>query len=227
MKTKFKLYFESDPPDIDKALFIQSLPDNFELTQEENTFYISILSNESEDRKCQFFIDRELDRHFFLTSVKIEAKMVKAKGLISASHASTWRAHNGLNENIAPQQWNYELPLQLRLWSMAIDSNQILLKVIFYFQIIELSYPDPNNIHHYPKYLDIKSAPAPLTECKMLRNLAVHSGNKLKTQQKSYCDYLKIPQKLYDPTDPIYTHIFEKKLILLETEAKKAIEKSL
>lgn len=223
MKTKFKLHFEDKRPDIiDETLFVQSLPENFELIQEAGTFYISIPSDKPEDRKCQFFIDRELDRHFFLTSVKIKAEIVKKQ--ICSIHTMGYGTYGRLDKDIAPQHWNYNLPLQLRLWSIATDSNEILLQVILYFQIIELSYPNKNS---YPEYLDSKNTPAPLTECKMLRNIAAHSGDASGIQQKLYCEYLGIPPILHDPTDPIYTDIFTKKLTLLRTEAKTVIERSI
>lgn len=222
MKTKFKLIFEGDEPDINIPQFKKSLPWNFEFTKEKDGLHISLNSVTPEDDKCQFLIDRELDRHFFLTSVKIKASMIRTR--VSASITTRFNIHGALGEDVKPQQWNYELPIQLKLWSIAIDSNEILLQIILFYQIIELTYTDDQC---FPIYIDSTVAPAPLTECKFLRNMAAHSGDVGSPQLKRYCEYLSIPEVMHDPTDLQYIGIFKSKLYLLKSEAQNAIQKSL
>jgi len=222
VKTKFKLIFENASHNFDIELFIQSLPPNFEIEKKGDVFFILIPSDNPEDKKCQFLIDRELDLHFFLTSVRIKASMITR--LKSVEISTSYRIYGKLPENIAPQNWTYKLPLQLRLWAIASDSNVSLLKIILYFQIIELAYP---NNSAYPPYTDRNMEPDTLTECKMLRNLAAHSGEAFHSQQKLYCEYLGLPPLLHDPTDSAYAYIFDNKLQLLREEAHKAIEKLL
>lgn len=101
MSTKFKLIFETEEPDIDLPKFRQSLPPVFEVTEEDNGIYITIPSQKPEDEQCQYLIDRELDRHFFLTSVKIRAEIVRK--IFTVSFVAKNRLHGSLPEGIAPQ----------------------------------------------------------------------------------------------------------------------------
>lgn len=222
MNTKFKLIFEGNEPDIAIPRFERSLPSYFEVTVEGDGIYIIIKSEKAEDERCQYLINRELDRHFFLTAVKIQAEMMRTS--VTANLKIKYRIHDSLPETITPQRWNYELPIQLKLWSIAVDSDNICLKLILLFQIIELSYPDQNQ---YPEYTDPSIAPDPLTECKFLRHLVVHSGEVRGKQLKRYCKYLSIPELMVDLTDPKYLSILDQKINLLETQAKNAISKSL
>lgn len=222
MNTKFKLIFEGNEPDIEIPKFERSLPANFEVTKEGDGIYITIKSERVEDVRCQYLVNRELDRHFFLTSIKIRAERIRSR--VAASLTIKYRIHGSLPENITPQRWNYELPIQLKLWSITVDSDNIPLKLILLFQIIELSYPDQNE---YPEYTDSLIAPDPLTECKFLRHLVAHSGEVKGTQLKRYCKYLNIPELMLDLTDPGYISILKRKLNLIETQAKNAILKSL
>lgn len=132
-----------------------------------------------------------------------------------------YRIHGELPKDIKPQKWNYELPLQLRLWSMAVDlQNEFRLQILYYFHIIELAYPDNSS---YPEYTDNTIPPHPLTECKFLRHLIAHAGDVSTKQLKLYCKYLNIPEKMYNVTDPKYQSILLGKIKLLEDQAKKAI----
>lgn len=222
METKFKLIFETDKPDLEIPLFRKSLPRGFEVTAENDGLYISVNSNEPEDAKCQFLVDRELDRYFFLTCVKVKASMVRKQ--VFALHTAKWRTHGSLSEEIGPQKWSYELAIQLRLWSVAVDTSDVMLQTILFYQIIELAYPERK---YFPKYNDATEPPNPLTECKLLRDLVAHSGEVTTKQLKKYCEYLNIPELMHDPTDFQHLAIFRSKVGLLEFEAKCAIEKLL
>ncbi len=222
MNTKFKLIFKGAKSDIDIARFGESLPLSFKVTEEGDGIYVTIKSKNGESEECQNLMNRELDRHFFLTSVRIRAEMVRV--IMAVSVSTAWDVHNGLPEDVVPQYWGYELPIQLKLWSVAVDTGDIPLKVILFFQIIELAYPNEGD---YPKYENSSKAPDPLTECKFLRNLAAHAGEVDNKKLKLYCKYLKIPESMIDRTKPEHISILSQKLGLLEKQAKYVISKSI
>lgn len=218
MSTKFKLLFEGKP-DLDIDKFQQSLPSNFKVTSESDGIYVAINSTVAEDRRCQYVIDRELDRHFFLTCVKIRAEMVCTR--VQASLRINYRIHGALPDGVRPQNWSYELPIQLKLWSIATDTMDVCTKLILLFQIIELAYPKKTD---YPKYDDSTRVPHPLTECKLIRHLVVHSGNVSGAELKCYCEHIGLPAVMLDITDPEYHQVIASKVTVMETEARKAIE---
>lgn len=217
MNTKFKLLFEGKP-DIEINKFKKSLPGNFIVSERNDGIYVEIESDYVEDERCQYLIDRELDRHFFLTSVKISAEMVRTR--VSSDFSINYRIHGSLPDNIRPQNWNYELPIQLRLWSLASDTKDLRIKIILLFQIIEISKVN------FPKYTDPTSAPHPLLECKFVRDLVSHSGDVSNNQLKLYCSFLNLPEVMLDITDSNHQKIIFNKVNLLIDEAKKIIEKT-
>ena len=221
--TKFKLFFETEEPDIDLEKFKKSLPSSFEVQKKDRDIFISLKTSVEDDDNAKYLIDRELDRHFFLTCVKITAEIVKRT--VTSSFTSRYRIHGDLPENIEPQVWNYELPIMLKLWSLAIDlHNEFRLQLLYYFHIIELAYPERSS---YPDYTDGTSPPHPLTECKLIRHLVAHAGDVGSNQLKAYCRYLGIPEVMFDVTDRRYQSMLLGKVSLLEEQAKKAIEKYL
>jgi hypothetical protein len=128
--TKFKLGFETEEPDIDLEKFQRSLPPAFKVYEETKNIYIAIETRNDEDENAKYLIDRELDRHFFLTCVKITSEMVRKR--IQNSLIISYRIHGDLPENIKPQKWNYELPIMLKLWSMATDlRNEFRLQILY------------------------------------------------------------------------------------------------
>lgn len=132
---------------------------------------------------------------------------------------------SNLPNNINPQTWNNDLSLQLRLWSIAVDTHDIQIKALFFFQIIELSYPS-NNIN-YPIYSEHTQAPHPRSECRFLRNLVVHSGDVGSTQLKKYCEYLNIPALMFNITDSHHQEILFHKIKLFREQATATIEQEL
>jgi len=219
--TKFKLGFETDEPDIDLEKFQKSLPHTFKVYHENNGIYISVETARDEDENAKYLVERELDRHFFLTCVKISSEMVLRR--VQSSLVMCYRIHGDLPENITPQKWNYDLPIMLKLWSIAADlRNEFRLQILYYFHIIELTYPSKDS---YPDYTDHTTPPHPLTECKFIRHLVAHAGEIGGIQLKLYCKYLDMPEVMFDLTDSRYQSILLSKLILLEEQAKKAIQK--
>ena len=75
--TEFKLIFEGKS-DLKIDKFQQSLPSDFRIAERDDGIYVTIESTFPDDEQCQYLIDRELDRHFFLTNVRIQAEMVHA-----------------------------------------------------------------------------------------------------------------------------------------------------
>lgn len=221
MKHKLKLIFESREPDLDKDAFQRSLPANFELKEENGGIYIYVELNVTDDEELKYHVNRELDRHFFLTCVKISAEIVKSP--LTVTLDSSYRVHGSLPKNIRPQCWNYELPIQLRLWALAADARNMMVKVILLFQIIELAFPDKS----YPKYNESSIVPDPLTECKFVRNLVAHAGDVSSKELERYCNYLGLPALMLDPTDISYMKVIKDKLNLLEKQAKDVISRSL
>jgi hypothetical protein len=215
MTTEFKLYVEGN---LEVDRFRQSLPNDFKVEEKEDGIYVKIDSESKEDERCQYLIDRELDRHYFLTNVKIKAEMVRS---VVTGTLTLHRSIQGyLPENIAPQQWNYKLPIQLRLWAIAAETHDVRMKLLILFQIIELTETN------YPIYTDETRAPDPVTECKLIRHLIAHAGDVRDSQLKKYCKYLGFPEVMLDITDQHYCNVIASKHRLMEGEAKKIIERA-
>jgi len=218
-QTEFKLIFEGNQPTLKIDKFQQSLPAGFQVIKKDDGIYVAIKSANVEDQQSQYLIDRELDRHFFLTNVKIKAAMIRK--VVSTCFTSRWRIQEPLRDDIWPQNWNYSLAVQLRLWSIAVDSADVMVKIILLFQIIELASPQ------FQPYTDPTQAPDPLTECKFIRHLVAHAGDVDRPQLKLYCEYIGMPPVMMDITDPDYYKIIASKVSLVQGEAKKIIESAL
>lgn len=222
MTTDFLLQPESACAALDIAAFQQTLPKFIRLNWVENALIASVESSNDEDPSCQYLIDRELDRLCFFTSVALRAKMQSSIKYTSTTVA--FRVYGKLPNGLSPQKWTYELALQLRLWSLATDEQDLVLKFLLLFQVIELAYPTAEN---FPTYNDSHVRPHPRTECKLLRNLVVHSGDVTKTQLRKYCEYLELPSVMFDRADPSYSTLIRSKLPLLRREAQQAIATAL
>jgi len=219
MATEFRLLFEGKP-DLEIDRFQQSLPREFFVYKKDDRIYVTIESAFAEDQKCQYLIDRELDRHFFLTSVRIKAEMVK-RNVISSITVKN-RIHGSLLSDIQPQNWNSRLPIQLRLWSIAADTTEIQTKLILLFQIIELA-----NSTATPESTDPTKAPNSLTECKFIRNLVAHSGEVHSEQLKKYCKDIGWAETMMDVTNPNHYKFMTSKVSLMEDQAKNVIAEEL
>jgi len=221
MSTEFKLVFEGEP-DLEIDKFDRSLQRGFSVINRVDGIYVTINSDRTEDERCQYLIDRELDRLFLLTSIRVRATMVRTR--VASSVKLPYRIHGSLPDDIRPQNWNYELPIQLRLWSLAVDSTEVRTKLILLFQIIELACPKRSRC---PDYTDSSKAPHPLTECKFVRDLVAHSGEVSSRQLRLYCEYLRLPGVMLDITDPQYYTIIASKVPLMEVQARKIIQSAL
>lgn len=221
--TKFKLCFETKKQSVEIDKFQKSLPPTFQVSEENGSIFLNVQTPMEEDKDATYLVERELDRHFFLTCVKISAEMVRKT--VGSSLTFRFRIHGNLPYDITPQNWSPELSIQLRLWAMAVDlHNEFRMQILFYFQIIEIAYPSKSS---YPDYTDSTQPPHPLTECKFIRHLVAHAGQVKALQLKLYCRYLGVPEIMSNITDRKYYEILSKKVKLLEDQAKLVIEKFL
>ena len=185
----------------------------------DDTYYMEVETTKEEDAGAQFHVDRELDRLFFLTCVRVKAEMCKRK--VSAKFVVAWSIQGEIPSGTKPQQWNYTLGLQLRIWSLACETTDPLAKIVLLYQIIELSCPA------FPAYADETQPPHPLTECKFLRHLVVHAGDVGGGELKTYCAYLGIPPLMLDRTDSSFVELISSKCKLVEEQAKGVIQAAL
>jgi hypothetical protein len=100
-------------------------------------------------------------------------------------------AEQSFPDNIGKQEWDAVLALQLRLWFMANECNDLNFKMLLLYQIIELS----NCV--FDKYTNPNVPPSEITECKLLRHLIAHSSLDSNRETGFYLQYLKI-NKLID-----------------------------
>jgi hypothetical protein len=218
MHTRFKLLPASGEVDLDPGLLKQSLPHGFEVEVLSDGFYVEVPADSAEDRRAQYLIDRELDRIYFLTCVRVRAEMIRRK--VSATFTASWSVHGALPHSVAPLSWTYDLALQLRLWSAASATTDPLVKILLLFQIIELAYPDTG---HFPEYLDTSTPPHPRPECRFIRHLIAHAGDVKLTQLKTYCEHLGLPTLMLDRTDPAHVGVIAGKLPLVEDQARRVL----
>ena len=184
--------------------------------------YVQVASMKEEDPEAQSFLERELDRIFFYTCVRFHAEMCKRT--VTADCKMRYSAQGYMPSSIRKQGWTYELALQLRLWRIASNTDDELLKILLYFQIVELSYPERRD---YPKYSDSSQIPHPRTECKFVRHLVVHAGKVTGVELKNYCAYLGISNHMFDRRDVRHIEIMLSKTPLLEHEARNALQSAL
>lgn len=199
----------------DTDAFQRMLPESMKFERKKDTYYLEVQTEIEEDERAKFMVTRELDRLFFLTSVRIEAEIC-ARMKTSAVRTG-WSIHGPIPTGTERQTWTYELGLQLRLWALASEVLDPLSKIILLYQVIELSQPV------FLRYATAKQPPDPLTECKFLRHLVTHVGNVENEELKRYCDYLGLPAVMLDRSDPAYVDLLNSRLPILETEAQKII----
>lgn len=217
--TTFRLLHRGGSLDVDLPAFQSMLPSSMTVVHREDACYIEVQTAKEEDPSAQFHVDRELDRLFFLTCVRVEAEMCRRTG--SAEFVVAWSVHGPIPSGTKRQHWSYALGVQLRLWSLACAATDPFAKIVLLYQIIELSNPS------FPPYTDATKAPAPLTECKLLRHLVVHSGDVGGGELKTYCSYLGLPPVMLDRTDSSYVELLSRKWKLVEKQAEHVLQRAL
>lgn len=193
MNAKFLLSFELNdgseffPPVLEK--FKRLLPDHFKVIIENNNIYLEIIDVKHKSLSCQQEVERELDRWFFLTTTKVTAEKIEQ----SCEKAFCFQiiAEQSFPDDIEKQEWDAVLALQLRLWFMANECNELNFKILLLYQVIELSSCI------FDKYTNPNVPPSEITECKLLRHLIAHSSLDSNRETGCYLQYLKI-NKLID-----------------------------
>lgn len=224
MPTRYRLVPEGEHVDIDLTLFRRALPSSILLEEESGDVYATLDSQESEDSRTQLLIDRELDRLFFLTCVRLRAEMCQRT--VMASLKIRYRIHGSLPTKVHPQIWSDQLTLQLRLWALAADVEDAYLKVLLFYQIIELSYPDSRDKSSYPQYKDSRSAPHPRTEAKLLRHLVAHAGD-AKKEASAYLQFLGLPPMLSNLVHPNWVEKVTERIAIVERQAREVLQSAL
>ncbi len=220
--TRFRLIHKGEKLDVDLRSLRSILPESMTVDTLDDGTYIAITTPQEEDKTAQYLIDRELDRLFFLTCVRLNAQMLTKS--VTADLRLSWAIHGAIPAGTGPQKWNYILPIQLRLWALAAAAEDPMTKIMLLFQIIELSFPESSD---YPEYKDASLPPNPRTECKLVRHLVAHAGEPDKPQLKLYCDYLGIPYLMLDRTDSAHSELIYGKVSLVESVAKSLLQNAL
>lgn len=224
MPTRYRLVPEGPHVDVDLALFRRALPLSIILEEENGDVYATVDSAEPEDSSTQLLIDRELDRLFFLTSVRLRAQMCRRS--VTAFQKSSYRVHGSLPPGVRPQIWSDQVTLQLKLWAIATDAGDTYLKVLLLYQIIELSYPDTRDNAAYPPYDDSLREPHPRTEAKLLRHLVAHAGG-AKQETSKYLQFLGLPPVLSNLTHPEWAGKITGRVAIIERQARAVVQSAL
>lgn len=220
--TQFRLLHGGESLDVDLPSFQSVLPPSMSVVCRDDAVYVEVQTPSEEDARAQFHVDRELDRLFFLTCVRVKAEMCTRR--VQASFHGAWSIHGSIPPGTVQQDWNYVLGVQLRLWAIASELHDPIVKIIVLYQIIELAFPNPNS---YPVYTDASQAPHPRTECRLLRHLVVHAGEVTNPQLQTYCTHLGLPPLMLDRTDSGYVELLSSKCQLVEQEAKLVLQRAL
>ena len=181
--------------------------------------YVVVSSAVQESEDAQLALDRELDRIFFITNVRVKADMCRRT--VSKDLTVCWAIPSQLPLTTQPQHWTDELPLQLCLWRAAVDATDPTAKIILFFQIVELKYPDTTNKTDYPPYDSLSWDPR--TEAKLLRNLVAHAGKPTSEQTKKYLKYLGLAPVLSNRTNPDFLRVVREKVPLVQAVAREVI----
>lgn len=228
MKFKYRI----DMGNLDAAQLIKILPDNCTIEQNDNTYLIIEHASGTNENDSFFFLQREVDRLFFLTGINIKYELDTIEnndgsfiGISGLKCMLTAVAQ--LPENIDRQQWGTDdIAVHLRLWSLAFSPNLPLsAKVNLLFQIIEIEYPDTSDNAVYPNYNDRANPPAPKTEAKLLRHLMSHGKGPIANNSlRQYCSFLGISPEMHNPIDHNFIIGVNKRLPILVDEARRIID---
>lgn len=221
MPTRYRLVPEGQHLDVDMVLFRDALPSSIILEEERGNVYAILDSKGSEESSTQILINRELDRLFFLTCVRLRAEMCRRT--VTASFKFGFRIHGHLPAVVRPQIWSDQLTLQLRLWALAADVEDTYLKVLLLYQIIELSYPNTRDNIAYPPYDNSLSEPHPRTEAKLLRHLVAHAGAS-KKETSAYLKFLGLPSVLSNLVHPDWIGKITERVSIVERQAREILQ---
>ncbi|WP_124706093.1 hypothetical protein [Sulfuriferula multivorans] len=224
MLTVYHLALEDQGIDLEYDQFRAALPSTIDLKLQPDGYYATVETTGPDDSDAQQLIDRELDRIFFLTNVRLCAVACPTIGTVELKLVV--RVLGGIPRGTCPQQWTDHLALQLRLWAMAVDSTDPYVRILLFFQIIELSYPtDTSDKTAYPKYNGAFLHPR--TEAKLLRHLVAHAGNATTHQTRKYLEFLGLPPCLSNLVHPDWRRVISKKVAHVEAQAHSVLKSAL
>lgn len=207
--------------DLDVDIFRSSLTEEITLESREDGLYAKVASVEPEDPSTQLLIDRELDRIFFLTCVRLRAEMCRRFATSSFTSSST--VHGKLPADLAPLNWCDELATQLKLWALADESVDYMVQTLLLFQIIEISHPNTRDVVSYPPYGDYTKPPALRTEAKLLRHILSHSGC-AKPETANYLKFLGLPPVLSNVMHQDWYKKLSERLPVVKQQAKEILD---
>jgi hypothetical protein len=208
------------------------LPDNCAIYQNDNTYLIIEHGPGTTENDSFFFLQRELDRLYFLTGINIKCELDTIENDDGAFTGisgvkCTLTAVAQLPENIGRQQWGTDdIAVHLRLWALAFSSNlPLAAKINLLFQIIEIEHPETNSNAVYPTYRNPANPPDPKTEAKLLRHLMSHGNKPVKHNSlRQYCIFLGISPEMHNPIDQNFVSRVNKRMAILINEARKIID---
>lgn len=203
--------------DLNLQRFRAMLPSSMSLEIRGDGLYLKVASTGNEDDSTQQLVNRELDRVFFLTCVRVEAEMIRRT--VEANMRGAYSVHGELPADTGPLIWTDKVAMQLRLWALASEAVDLSIKVILYFQIIELSYPDTGDKTNYPPYTDSSVPPHSRTESKLLRHLVAHAGSP-KPETRTYLRYLGLQEVLSNRVDVEWESRLGTRLAVVVGEAR-------
>lgn len=214
-QTTFLLKPRLGNPNLSVILLQQAMPTEMRVHEESSGLFVDVTSSKPEDSRTQYLVDRELDRIYFLTSIRYDAEMVTRR--VMASRRVSWTRQTQLPVTIKPMKWTYERALQFKFWALAAEIRDPAARVLLLFQIIELQYPTPSA---YPPYIDSNLPPHPLTEAKMLRHLVAHAGEVHGRELQRYCSHIGFPALMLDRSDSDYMNLISEKVHIVESQAR-------
>lgn len=189
MNVKFLLSFFNT--DIKSEYFIPEfddfkrlMPDHFKVTLDNDKIYLEIIEKKNNNLSYEQEVERELDRWFFLNGTKVTAEQIGQR--FEKYLHFIIQCSQEIPSNIEKQEWDSVLALQLRLWRMATECNELNFKMLLFYQIIELSNCN------FDKYTNPNEPPTEVTECKFLRHLVAHSNLDTNREVKFYLKFLEI-----------------------------------
>lgn len=221
MPTAFRLTHKGSTADVDIEMFRAMLPREIAVESRSDGLYAVVAVIESEDASTQPLVERELDRLFFLTCVRLGAEMCRRT--VSADATFRYRVHGRIPAGTVPLTWTDELALQFKLWAIAADASDPMVKALLLFQIVELSYPDTSNKIDYPPYTDETKPPSRRTEAKLLRHLVAHAGH-AKTETAKYLRFLGLPARLSNFTHRDWIKTLTDRMPIVEMEARELLQ---
>ncbi|MBC2703570.1 hypothetical protein [Desulfobacula sp.] len=225
-------YIIQDMAHFNADQLLKVFPGNCTIEQNDKTYLTVELPSGSNEYDSFFFLQREVDRLFFVTGARIKYDLISIENNDGSFTGFSdlkmmLQAVKQLPENIERQQWDAnDITVHLRLWTLAFSPDiPLAAKINLLFQIIETEHPDTNNNAVYPIYHDSTNPPDPKTEAKLLRHLMSH-GKAPVTQNslRQYCTFLGIPHEMHNPVDRSFISSIKKRLPVLINEARKIID---